>query len=126
MLCPCMMPNYSKHRMFFIHLTLNCLNEPSTYENERLKTLISTNLWAKSYLLMQVVPLILMDVITIDFNGATHRVRRAGCGSLQNQASLTIMNGANLSFLMQYPHFSGNGPLNHKQLYTPNSVTLFM
>jgi len=47
---------------------------------------------------MQVVPLILIDVITIDFNRATYRVRRAGCGSLHNQASLTTMNGANTSF----------------------------
>lgn len=75
---------------------------------------------------MQVVPLILMDAITIDFNGATPRVRRAGCGLLHNQASLTTMNGANSSFLMQCPPFSGNGPLEHKQLYTPNSVTFFM
>lgn len=74
---------------------------------------------------MQVVPLILVDVITIDFNGATHRVMRAGCGSLLNQASLSTMNGANSSFLMQCPPFSGNGSLEQKQLYTPNSVTLF-
>lgn len=77
-------------------------------------------------LLMQIVPLILIDVITIDFNRVTHRVRRAGCGSLHKQASLTTMNAADSTFLMQQtPSFSINGSLEkQRSLYMLNSAAL--